>query len=149
MRTLKEIAGDLDSLSAQDFDWNNPAASGTERLQRLCDELLVFNDVSKCAPLMFAVMERLDTSDLGSPGPLVHTMEKWRGGYETFLAESLRRKPSPLTVWMINRILNGKPRDADSWLALLQSVQGHPNASEKAKQYATNFLDWQAGRARS
>jgi hypothetical protein len=66
---------------------------------------------------MFRTMERLDGVELGTPGPLVHTLETWRGGYEKLLAESARRKPTSLSVWMVNRILNVRPPDSDSWLA--------------------------------
>ena len=61
-------------------------------------------------------MERLDGVELGTPGPLVHTLETLRGGYEMLLAESVRRKPTLLSVWMVNRILNVNPPDAESWL---------------------------------
>jgi hypothetical protein len=145
MRGLKDIAEDLDLLVARDFDLGNTSAAGWERLQRLCDELLAINDVASCAPVMFKIMERLDGSDLGNPGPLVHTLEEWRGTYESFLAESIRRKPTPLSVWMVNRILNSKPSDATNWLVLLQQVLDHPGAASKAKQQAAHFLKYQAG----
>jgi hypothetical protein len=146
MRDINAIADDLNSLAAGDFDWNRPGAPGWERLQGLCDEMLERNEPAVCAPLMFAVMERLDKSDLGSPGPLVHTMEKWQGHYEDFLAESLFRKPSPLGVWMANRMLNTYPANADRWLALLRGVAVHPKASFEAKRLAADFLHYQAGR---
>jgi hypothetical protein len=49
-----------------------------------------------------------------------YTLESWPGRYEALLAESVRRKPSPLTVWMVNRILNARSPDADAWLTLLR-----------------------------
>ena len=146
MRTLNEITGDFDSLTAGDFDEWNLAATGSKRLRELCDELLAINDAAACAPILIGVMERLDDSRLGTPGPLVHTLEKWHGSYESLLAESLRRKPSPLTVWMVNRILNTDPPDAANWIALLQGVALHPAASEETKRQAAHFLDYQAGR---
>jgi hypothetical protein len=46
--------------------------------------------------------------DLGMPGPLVHYVERYfRRGYESKLLESLQRSPTPRTVWMLNRLLNG------------------------------------------
>lgn len=146
MRTLSDIAADFDSLTASDFDEWITTANGWERLDQLCDEMLAINDVAACAPIMFGVMERLDQSRLGTPGPLVHTLEKWRGGYELFLAESLRRKPSPLTVWMANRILNLNPPDAATWMTLLQSVADHPAASEESKRQAARYLVYQGRR---
>jgi hypothetical protein len=106
------------------------------------------NDPAVCAPVLFRTVERLDDADLGSPGPLVQTLESWPSRYELLLAESVRRKPAPLTVWMVNRILNTRPPDAESWLELLQSVAGHPSATSNSKEKAAHFLEYQAGRTR-
>jgi len=38
---------------------------------------------------MFRLMERMPDAELGSPGPLVHTLEAILG-YETYLVDSLR-----------------------------------------------------------
>ena len=43
--------------------------------------------------LQTSVMERLPDVDLGSPGPLVHTLERLHG-YENELMRSVRRQPS-------------------------------------------------------
>jgi hypothetical protein len=142
LRSLKQIAADFDSLTPADFD----DAKGRDELYRLCDEMLELNDASGCAPVMFRTMECLDNVELGMPGPLVHTLESWPGEYEILLAESVRRKPSPLSVWMVNRILNTKPPDSDMWLALLASAKENPSATEATKADATDFLQYQAGK---
>ena len=52
-------------------------------------------------------MEENPKIDYGMPGPLVHFMEKkYKKGYEKLLLESIKRKPTEHTVWMLNRILN-------------------------------------------
>ena len=94
---------------------------------------------------MFRTMERLDGVDLGTPGSLVHTLETWPGGYEQLLAQSVRRKPTPLSVWMVNRILNVSPPDAESWMALLGSVLDNPAASDETKADAKGFIEYQTG----
>ncbi len=144
-RTIEEIVADFDLLAARDFDYANPSANGWDWLQHLCDELRAINKPMVCAPVLFHTMERLDGADLGSPGPLVHTLEIWRGHYEPFLVESIRRKPTPLSVWMINRILNAKPPDGEMWLALLRSVGDHPLASDEARAEARRFIEYQTG----
>src|ERR1051326_2638174 len=103
MRAMNEIVADFDALTAADFDYWNAASNGSERVAKLCDELLGLEDPIACAPVLFKTMERLDDVELGTPGPLVHTLESWPGKYEALLKESVARKPSPLTVWMINR----------------------------------------------
>jgi hypothetical protein len=144
-RPIEDIAADFDLLTARDFDYANTSANGWERLEQLCDELRAINKPTVCAPVMFHTMERLDGAELGTPGPLVHTLETWRGGYELFLVESIRRKPTPLSVWMINRILNTKPPDAETWLGLLGSVADHPGASGEAKAEARRFVEHETG----
>lgn len=51
--------------------------------------------------------------DYGMPGPLVHFIEEfYLKGYEERLIESVGRKPTMMTVWMLNRILNGTEEPA-------------------------------------
>jgi hypothetical protein len=145
-RSLQEIAADFAALLAIDFDDVNATARGWERLNELCEEMRAVNDAATCAPVLFHTMERLDGVDLGTPGPLVHTLENLRGSYESLLAESIRRKPVPLAVWMVNRILNANPPDAEAWLALLRSVADNPAASTHTRARAVHYLKYQAGR---
>jgi hypothetical protein len=142
-RHIAEIAADFDALTARDFDYTNAGARGWERLDELCDEMRKVNDAATCAPVMFRTMERLDGVELGTPGPLVHTLEMWRGGYEQLLTQSVRRKPTPLSVWMVNRILNVRPPDAESWMALLRSGADNPAASAGTKAEAQRFIAFQ------
>lgn len=144
-RRLEEIAADLNALTARDFDYANVSARGWERLDELCDELRELNDPAACAPVLFCTMERLDGVELGTPGPIVHTLESWRGSYEGLLVESVRRKPVPLSIWMVNRILNANPPDAGEWLGLLRSVADNERASAAAKAEADGFLKYQSG----
>jgi hypothetical protein len=95
-RSVSQIAADFDALVSIDFDYSDVEADGWGKLDRLCDEMRELSDAAACAPIMLRTMERLDNVELGTPGPLVHTLESWRGEYEALLAESVRRKPSPL-----------------------------------------------------
>jgi len=63
-------------------------------------------------PVLQFMEQHLDI-DFGIPGPLVHFMERsWRKDevgrdhYEELLIASIQRKPTPYTIWMVNRILN-------------------------------------------
>ncbi len=116
----------------------NPLTGGI----RFCRER---DDPQRWAPLLYSLMERLDEADLGSPGPLVHTLEAC-SGYRPLLAESLPRKPSPLTVWMANRVLDSDPPDTPEWLELLRRSADHPAASAQAQADARGFLEYQATR---
>jgi hypothetical protein len=141
-RSVEAIAADFDALTAHDFGASD---GGFERLDELCAELQAVNVPAVCAPVLFRTIERLDGMDLGTPGPLVHTLEDWRGLYEPLLAESIRRKPVPLTVWMVNRILNVNPPDAESWLRLLRSVAENSSASDETKARAADCIEYQTG----
>jgi hypothetical protein len=70
---------------------------------------------------MFGLMERMPDVELGSPGPLVHTLEAIPG-YESYLVNSVRKQPSLLSVWMVNRMLNSPILEdhRQFWMALLQ-----------------------------
>jgi hypothetical protein len=144
-RHVAEISADFDVLTAREFDYANASARGLERLNELCDEMRKVNDPAACAPVMFRTMERLDGVDLGTPGSLVHTLEAWPGGYEQMLAKSIRWKPTPLSVWMVNRILNASLPDAESWMALLRGVADNSAASHETKAEAKRFIEYQTG----
>jgi hypothetical protein len=145
-RSIHEIAAAFDALAAHNFDRANAEARGREQLDGLCDEMRAVNDPAACGPVLFRTMERLDGVELGTPGPLVHTLEGWRGSYEALLAESVRRKPVALTVWMVNRVLNAQPPDAESWFGLLRSVADNPSASAETKAKAKGFIEYQSRR---
>ncbi|MFO0938293.1 MAG: hypothetical protein U0798_17445 [Gemmataceae bacterium] len=138
-RNVAEIAADFDALSSHDFDYANNGARGWERLDELCDELQAVSNPVECVPVLLRTMERLDDVELGTPGPIVHTLENWRGKYEELLTQSVRRKPTPLSVWMVNRILNAGPPDSETWMVLLRGVVENPAASAKAKAVAARF----------
>jgi hypothetical protein len=101
-----QIIDGLGALSAKDFGHRTPGFDGHERLQELTDELMRLPQPQRAVRALFDVMERMPDADLGSPGPLVHTLEAMRGHYERELVNSLKRKPTLLAIWMVNRILN-------------------------------------------
>ena len=84
--------------------------------------------------------------DYGAPGSLVHYIEKFfRSGYEEQLAASLKRKPTTLTVLMLNRWINGASSDQERalLLALLSDARQHPQADEATRKQAADFEDFQ------
>ena len=143
--SLDALAARLRGLRPWDFDPGNSDGDGAQRLYAVCDELKARDDPERWAPLLYAFMERLGDTEIGSPGPVVHALESW-AGYRPLLADSLRRLPTPLSVWMANRVLNGDPPDADEWLALMRVVAEHPSATPLTRDEARDFLEYQAGR---
>ena|SRR5579859_5613478 len=140
----EEIIAGFRTLHARDFDCMNVNARGWEQLAALTDALMSAAGPEKAIPELFGVMERLPDADLGSPGPLVHTLERLHG-YENELVRSVRRQPSLLSVWMVNRILNTNLSEnvRQSYMALLNEALGHPNASESVREDVRGFIEFQ------
>jgi hypothetical protein len=98
----------------------------------------------ECAlPSMFALLERFPNSDFGSPGSLVHTIEHVTGYCEQ-LKQSLSRRPTVYTVWMVNRIMNTTEGDDWSgWMRELHRVLSHPLADDGVRENARRFVEFQ------
>jgi len=82
--------------------------------------------------------------DFGSPGSLVHLVEKfYRRGYEESLIESVQKVATPHTVWMLNRLINGadSPREKTYLVSILKSVTRSEIASPEARDVAAQFLE--------
>lgn len=138
-REIESIIADFRDITAKAVE----SGEGIDQIYTLCQEVEDLEDPPQAFPAFFELMERLPNSDLGSPGELVHTMEQHIGSYEDLLEDSMRRLPTYLTVWMVNRILNVPSADRDRWLPLLRSVETHPTATEGIKSEARMFLERQ------
>ena len=138
-RDVSAIAADLGRLRAADFEEGVPGADGMDLLRELCDELLASGSVTHAAPLLFEFSERLDGAYLGSPGPIVHTLEKMPG-YEPYLRESLRRKPTSLSLWMANRIANAHRPDRAEWVGVLEAIASDPGVRPDVREDAASFV---------
>ena len=101
-------------------------------------------DPTPVFPYIFKFIEKYPEAEFGSPGALVHFAEQYPV-YEQFLFESLRIKPTYLTLWMLNRILNAEPEGSrrDELMALLKNSITHPEAGSLAKSEADDFYQFQ------
>src|SRR5262245_42760781 len=88
---------------------------GLLRLNDLCQEIAAAEDRASAIRPILRFMERHPDDDLGAPGPFVHLLEKLPG-YEPELLVSVRKAPTALTVWMLNRIINVSREDAKGGL---------------------------------
>lgn len=146
-RAAAELRAALDGLTESDFDPWNRMARGKDALRELCAHLAML-PTAEAAPMILDFIERFarPTSfdaryDLGTPGPLVRTLESLPG-YESFLVESVRRAPAPLTIWMVNRILN-ESRGTTRYrvfLGVLRGVLDHPTTPPEIKEEALSCL---------
>ncbi|MCE9552500.1 MAG: hypothetical protein K8T91_03860 [Planctomycetes bacterium] len=113
------------------------------KLYAITEAFETLPDKARVVPSMLSVIERCGEADLGSPGPLVHCIESL--DYELYLSrliDSVRRKPSYLNVWMVNRILNAHVRGEhrEQLLELLRSVTANPAASASVIKETQGFL---------
>ena len=88
-------------------------------------------------------MERYPAVEYGSPGPLVHFIERfYRRGYEAQVLASVSRRPTPHTTWLLNRLINGE-QDHSTKQALtnaMRGILGHPGADALTIRIASDFL---------
>ena len=150
-KTRAEIEVELNGLKPNDFDNRDETANGMERLYVLLPELAAVAPPSEAALTILKLIERLsDTPDLhdcelGTPGPMVHELEKLPG-YEPQLIESVTRFPTPLTVWMVNRLMNALAKDDERWVQLLDLLKQSAvaaNAALGAREEAKDFVLYQ------
>jgi hypothetical protein len=81
--------------------------------------------------------------DFGTPGSLVHFVERFHGmGYERKLLESIARKPTSHTVWMLNRLINGTLDSGlrRGYIAAMENAKQHTLADANVVHDAESFL---------
>lgn len=88
-------------------------------------------------------IEQHPAIDFGAPGALVHFVERFAGmGYEERLLESVERRPTSHTIWMLNRVINGTraPDEKRRLIAAMERARRHPDADQAVRQTADQFL---------
>jgi hypothetical protein len=108
----------------------------------------VIEEIEGCEEAFDAVepilelIEQNPNIDFGTPGPLVHFVEQfYKKGYEEKLVQSIQRFPTPHTVWMLNRIINGSEGEQKGYyLNVLQNVLISPNVSKELISITKGFL---------
>ena len=134
--TSKDIFEQLEAIaSADDF-----ASSATELIETWSTADV---DVESVEPIL-RFMEEHPTLDYGMPGPLVHFIEEfYLKGYEEKLIESVSRKPTMMTVWMLNRVLNGteEPAIRQPLVRAMRLAASNPKANRATLERIQGFLE--------
>jgi hypothetical protein len=117
-------------------------------LSELIDLIDDVEDAQDVIPNIFNFIERFPHADHGSPGPLVHFIERFYPKYVEILIESIERKPTLHTLWMLNRILNSSlnQETRKKLMDLLESTSKHTLADVLVKEEAEGFLKHQKQR---
>ncbi len=102
-------------------------------------------DISSCYETIFRFIENCKDADIGSPGPLVHLIEKHYPDYVSELLASIKTKPTNSSIHMLNRILNSEltAEDRKEYLSLLKFASQNKAASEIAREEANEFYEHQ------
>jgi hypothetical protein len=141
MRAVPAILQELEALDLASDDYMS-------RLDELAMELEAAPDRSEAIDPVFSFLERHPDADLGAPGPLVHFLETFSGvEYEQSLIRSLSRRPTPTSVWMLNRLINSlRGIDRDKYIEVLRRLASESNSDVATRGRASRYLAHQATR---
>jgi len=112
----------------------------------LMEQLKHNHDKERAIDPIFRLIEKYPHIDYGSPGPLVHTLESgFHDMYQDQLFASLDRLPTPLTVWMLNRLTNADQNYLEHKVLTekMHSLLQHPLLDEETKGAIEDFVDFQ------
>lgn len=142
---IDQFIEQLADLSPDDDD-----VTLVERLYELTDSLQEIEDPMRAYPSIFEFLENYPNAEIGSPGPLVHFVEKsFPGGYERLLTESLGRKPTIHTLMMANRLLNSNELDQNhrsDLTNLLEHAAKSASVDPLTREQAADYLQYQKER---
>lgn len=148
--SVEEIIRALNEFAP--FSYDDPTNDNETYLFNLMNAWKMAEDREKAIPSFFTLIERYPHADFGSPGPLVSALEtNGVKGYEGELHRSLLRKPTPLTLWMYNRLINDENdlRIIKGHLERLRLFGQHPLADAETRSQADLFIKYQEQRLKS
>ena len=100
---------------------------------------------SEAVEPLLQLFERHPTAYFGDPGAIVDFIEQFGGEYENSLAASVKRTPTSITVWMLNRCINAEEH-TEEFMDILKEIVGRTDVDKAIKESAQEFLDFQANR---
>lgn len=121
------------------------SAVGTDDFEFIMEENIMKLEVEgvgiEAVMPLLELMERHPMDDFGMPGAIVHFVERfYKNGYEELLIESVKRRPTMHTVWMLNRVMNGSENKND-YLKIMKEVTERSDVEEAIKHSAGEFMD--------
>ena len=133
METLNSIIQKMEAGMQDNEDFETVMMDCMEEIEEKCNQL------DSVQPLL-RLMERHPLTDFGSPGSIVHFVERfYKKGYEEELLLSLKRMPTLHTVWMLNRLINGTDQ-AEVYLDLLKEISENASYDKEIREEALHFL---------
>ena len=133
METLNSIIQKMEAGMQDNEDFETVMMDCVEEIEEK------YNQLDSVQPLL-RLMERHPLTDFGSPGSIVHFVERfYKKGYEEELLLSLKRMPTLHTVWMLNRLINGTDQ-AEVYLDLLKEISENASYDKEIREEALHFL---------
>jgi hypothetical protein len=132
--TPRRILVELERLvSSEDF----PASS-----EELVARWSSINLGSEAVEPILRFMEEHPAIDFGTPGALVHFAERFYGdGYEERLLDSISRRPTRHTIWMLNRVVNREAPANQLFVAAMVRAKAHPLVDPNTLDQIDRFLE--------
>ena len=133
METLNSIIQKMEAGMQDSEDFETVMMDCMEEIEEK------YNQLDSVQPLL-RPMERHPLTDFGSPGSIVHFVERfYKKGYEEELLLSLKRMPTLHTVWMRNRLINGTDQE-EVYLDLLKEISENVSYDKEIREEALHFL---------
>ena len=122
-----------------------PTDDGWLELDGLIQRLLAFEHPERGIDALLGVLERFPEGDgYGVFWSILHALESLPG-YQNKLVESVLRRPSEMTVTMINRMLNAGLTEVGgtNLLILLENVARNQTYPAAIREEAKGYIEWQ------
>ena len=94
---------------------------------------------------LIRIMEENPNIDFGMPGPVVHFIERFpEMEYVDTLLNSLKRKPTSHTLWMLNRIINDPASKRKSeFIQILLKIAKKSDVDTLIRKQAEEYYKYQ------
>ena len=98
------------------------------------------NPFELVAPIL-EIIESNPDIDFGTPGDLVHFVEKfYKKGYEKLLLKSVRKNPTMHNIWMLHRCYIDEDNPLHSkFVLLIKEIKEDESVSSKVKKVIEEF----------
>ncbi|MDE6092709.1 MAG: hypothetical protein K2G14_06390 [Ruminococcus sp.] len=112
---------------------------------QVCDFLETADNKEKYIPCILELMENNPLAEWGCPGEFVHFMESCNSDiYEKLLKESIKRCPTLHTLFMLNRLCNGKTtEEIPEYINILCNICENTSIHEIIRDTAEDFMNYQ------
>ncbi len=117
-----------------------------DAVDQLAEEVSGHSEGLAAVRILLRLLETNPDIDWGSPGPVVHAVEKFhKKGYEPLLLESVARAPTSHTLWMVNRVANGVESGMrEQFLAAMRAAASRDDVAAEVRATAQRFLEFQS-----